>query len=105
MADFRFKRSGTFLLTCLHMDDVGAPLDLDGATVSAELRDTQNDLVASLEVTPVTDQVGTYVLSYDGDTSGWPLGLLRTDVKAVLADGTISHTDTVTIVVVDRVTQ
>lgn len=105
MADFLFKRSATFLLTCQHQDAAGAPVALTGISATAELRDTQNNLVAMLLVTDVPEQPGTYILTYEGDTSGWPLGLLRMDVKFLEADGTVSYTETVTAAVVDRVTQ
>lgn len=79
--------------------------DLTAVYVSSELRDTQNNLIAELVVEAVTEQPGTYTLSYSGDTSDWPLGLIRLDVKLTEANGTLSHTETVTVAIVDRVTQ
>lgn len=105
MADFVVKRGTTFLVTLISRDAQGVPVDLDGAVVAAELRDTQNALIAPLVPEAVADQPGTYTLSYPGDTSVWPLGLLRTDVRISALDGTIRQTGTVTIAIVDRVTQ
>ena len=105
MADFLFKRGTTFLVTCINQDAQGAPVDLGGAVIAAELRDAQNTLIAPLVPMAVADQPGTYTLSYRGDTSGWPLGTLRTDIRISGLDGTIKQTNTVTIAVVDRVTQ
>ncbi|ATI11081.1 MULTISPECIES: hypothetical protein [Acetobacter] len=105
MSDFVFKRGTTFLVTCINQDAQGAPIDLGGAVIAAELRDSQNALIAPLVPAAVPDQPGTYTLSYPGDTSGWPLGMLRTDVRISKLDGTIVQTGTVTIAIVDRVTQ
>lgn len=105
MADFLFKRGTTFLVTCINQDAQGAPVDLGGAVIAAELRDAQNALIAPLVPMAVDDQLGTYTLSYPGDTSGWPLGTLRTDIRISDLNGTIKQTNTVTIAVVDRVTQ
>lgn len=105
MANFLFKRGTTFLVTCINEDAQGAPEDLGGAVIAAELRDAQNALIAPLVAMAVADQPGTYTLSYPGDTSSWPLGTLRTDIRISRLDGTIKQTNTVTIAVVDRVTQ
>ncbi|GFE94926.1 hypothetical protein [Acetobacter persici] len=105
MADFVFKRGTTFLVTCINQDAQGAPVDLGGAVIAAELRDAQNALIAPLVPMAVADQLGTYTLTYPGDTSGWPLGTLRTDVRISDLNGTIKQTNTVTITIVDRVTQ
>lgn len=105
MADFQFKRGTTFLVTLIVQDNTGVPVDLGRVRVAADLRDSQNALIAPLEAATVPDQPGTYTLSFSGDTSVWPLGLLRTDVQFTSLDGTITQTQTVTIAVVDRVTQ
>lgn len=105
MSDFTFKRGTTFLITCIAQDGTGAPMDLGAAVVSAELRDPQNILVAPLIASLVPDQPGTYTLLFPGDTSGWPLTLLRADVRFTSLDGTVVQTETLTIAIVDRVTQ
>ncbi|MDN7351751.1 hypothetical protein [Acetobacter senegalensis] len=105
MADFLFKRGTTFLVTLIVQDSTGVPVDLGRVRVAADLRDSQNALIAPLEAAVVPDQPGTYTLAFDGDTSGWPLTVLRTDVQFTGLDGSISQTQTITIAVVDRVTQ
>lgn len=105
MADFAFKRGTTFLVTAIVQDRTGVPVDLGRVRVAADLRDAQNTLIAPLEASVVPDQPGTYTLAYPGDTSGWPLTVLRTDVQFTGLDGSISQTQTITIAVVDRVTQ
>ncbi|KDE20644.1 hypothetical protein AZ09_04140 [Acetobacter aceti 1023] len=105
MSDFIFKRGTTFLITCIAQDATGAPLDLGNTIVDAELRDPQNMLIAPLIAEAVPEQPGTYTLSFPGDTSGWPLTLLRTDIRFTSLNGTVVQTETLTIAIVNRVTQ
>ncbi|OUI98336.1 hypothetical protein [Acetobacter cibinongensis] len=105
MADFVFKRGTTFLVTLIWRDQSGTPVDMSRVRMSAELRDCTNTLIAPLDCCAVPDQPGTYTLSFAGDTSFWPLTVLRTDVQITSLNGLISQTQTLTISVIDRVTQ
>ncbi|GAB0119492.1 hypothetical protein [Acidisoma sp. 7E03] len=103
---FIFKRGTTFVLMLQAQDDAsGDPHDLTGSTIASQLRNSLGELVAELTAAPDT-QFQTWVrLSFAGDTSAWPLGMLSCDVRVTNPDGTNWATETITIQVVERVTQ
>jgi hypothetical protein len=97
----RLKQGASLALTVAFFDDYGNPLDLTGATVACQVRDPTNLLVATptLAVTPTA---GTVALSVP-DTSAWPIGLLRCDVRLSIA-GTTNFSDTFGILIEPAVT-
>ena len=101
LPDVAIKAGDTLQLTMQFLDLNGAPVDLTGATITGQVRDPANLLVATpaLSVTPIAGTVGILV----ADTSAWPLGLLRCDLKIVMA-GVVSHSDTFGITVKGAVT-
>lgn len=104
VADIPIKQGATFRLSGTATQDSGAAFDLTGATLSAKLRDAGDAVVETLTVALVSAASGTFTVSSAG-TAGWPVGLLRGDIKIVLAGGDISFTDTFTVRVEKPVTR
>lgn len=99
---FTLKRGASLDLTVAFEDDDGQPLDLTGATLTAQIRDAADALVATLApaITVGADAATIAV----ADTSAWPLGMLRLDVRVVLA-GQTSFSDTISLNITRAVTQ
>lgn len=81
----RFKRGDTFMLGCQATADNGAPADLTGITVTAQVWSgtTGGALVAALDVVMVNAAEGAYELWAPGDSlaADWPIGHLRADIQ------------------------
>ena len=81
MGELRIKQGEALLfqMTFLHEDN--SAVDLTSVTLAAQVRDPVGNLVATLPivVTGTTRGVATVTLA---DTTQWPLGLLRADVRA-----------------------
>lgn len=103
MPEIRIKQGEALLLqfTFVHEDGV-TPVDLTNVALSSQVRDATGDLVATLAVTK-TLQTGVATVT-QADTSLWPLGMLRSDVKAISA-GLSVLSDTFSIRVERAVTQ
>ena len=99
---FEIKRGATLDLTIEIQNDDGSPVDLSGAGVWSQVRDAADNVVATL--TPAISAVAGAVVLTVLDTSGWPLGLLRCDVRVVVA-GRVAFSDTFGIMVGRSVTQ
>lgn len=102
--DFALKQGATFQLSGTAQQEGGAAWDLAGATLSAKLRDAGDAEVATLSAAIVSASGGTFTLSA-GSTAAWPVGVLRGDVKIVLAGGTVTFTETFTVRVERPVTR
>jgi hypothetical protein len=102
MGQITLKRGATLDLTIGIQTDTGTPVDLTGAGVVSQVRTAADEWVAALApvITGVAGAVAITVL----DTSAWPLGLLRCDVRVSLA-GRIAFSDTFGILVTRSVTQ
>ena len=102
MGQLTLKRGATLDLTIGIQNDDGSPVDLTGAGVISQVRTAADELVATLSpvITGVAGAVALTVL----DTSAWPIGLLRCDVRVSLA-GRIAFSDTFGILVTRAVTQ
>jgi hypothetical protein len=83
MTDIVIKRGSALVLTCVFANADGSAFDLTTISVSGEVRDPRDALVAMLEVLPgETAGVATITVA---DTSGWPEGLLKADLMMVSA--------------------
>lgn len=82
MPEIRIKQGEALLLqlTFLHEDGV-TPVDLTAVTLASQVRDPVGNLVATLPiiVSATTQGLATVTVA---DTSQWPPGMLRGDIKA-----------------------
>ena len=102
MAEIRIKRGATLALQLTFQADDGTPLDLTAVTLSAQVRTPAGDLVTGLPIVR-TDVAGVATVTVN-DTSQWPVGMLRSDLKALIA-GAAVFSDTFAIHVSQAVTQ
>lgn len=77
MTDVRVKRGMSLQLTLSFANADGSPYDLTQAALSGMVRDSRDELVATLAFALGAAGVATATAA---DTSAWPLGLLRADV-------------------------
>ena len=89
--DVSIKQGDALVLQIQFSNDDGSPADLAAAAVTSQVRDGQNNLVAQLPVVAAATQ-GTFGVT-EANTSGWPLGMLRCDLKLVVG-GLAVHSDT-----------
>lgn len=104
MAEFHIKQGASFTLAGAATQDSGAAFDLTGASLSAKLRDAGDAEVASLTAAVVSAAAGTFLLSA-ADTTAWPPGALRGDLRIALAGGAVVFTETFTLRVERPVTR
>lgn len=90
-------KRGATLSETISFATAGQPTVLTGLTLSAMVRDAEDNLVATLTPAP-TATVGQ-ALIYVQDTTAWPEGLLRLDVEAVAPNGDKTISDTFGIMV------
>jgi hypothetical protein len=102
MTPISLKRGASLDLTLDFQSDAGAPIDLTGATITSQVRDSSDNLVLAL--TPVATANAGEVRITVADTSLWPLGLLRCDVRVAVA-GMVEFSDAFLIQVTRSVTQ
>lgn len=78
-----FKRGDVVMLGCTALDETGAPVDLTGYQVAAEVRTNAGVLVVTMVVEFVERTAGTFELwaPADGRSTAWPLGNLEIDVQ------------------------
>ena len=101
MTEHRIKRGDSFLAQIMLVDDSGVPIDLSTVTLTTQVRQSTDDLVATLALTPAA-ATGVATIRVT-DTSLWPAGLLRADIKVSIG-GLIVHSDTIGIRVNRQVT-
>lgn len=102
--EIRIKRGEALLLqlTFLHDDGI-TPVDLTTVTLAGQVRDPVGGLVATLPIVVSATQEGVALVTV-ADTSQWPLGMVRGDVRAT-AGGLPQLSDTFGIRVNRAVTQ
>ena len=118
MASISIKRGATLKKVCTFMvaqpGFVAEPASLTGKTVTAQVRDVNDNLVATLTATPDTQAnytLGRFTLGADASSTAlWlPAGqksvVLFCDVKVVNADGTVALSQTFAIRVLKNITQ
>jgi hypothetical protein len=102
MPEIVIKRGSALRLTLTFQQDDGTPADLTAIALSGQLRTVTDDLVTNL---PIVRTAALGVATIDvNDTTGWPIGGLRADIKAVSA-GVPDLSDTFGITVRKAVTQ
>ena len=92
-----FSWGGTYAAT----DAAGQPVDVSGATATAQLRTPSGSLISDLVVT----KGAGIILLRNNNTQGWPTGAAQLDVQFVLPSGDKISTATATINLVPDVTQ
>lgn len=98
-----FKRGNTFSLACVYKID-GIATSISGLTIASQIRDANNNLVATLNKTNGTG-TGEFILNPSvADTSAWTIGDLYCDIKITNA-GVIVSSETFIIPVISGVTQ
>lgn len=102
---FEHKRGDSFdLAGQLLVSDGGAPVDLTGVTVRAQLRDG-DALIAELDTLVTDAALGQYSLAKAyADTETWPVKGLSLDVQFTWPGGTRRSTQTVRVQVLKDVT-
>jgi len=94
-----YKRASTFGATCTYTPESGGPPNLNGLTITSDIRDA-NGRIYSCTVT-VTSPT-TFTVFY-GDTSGWALGSAYWDIRFT-NNGIIFFSDTVVLNVINNIT-
>jgi hypothetical protein len=102
MTDLTVKRGSSLQLMLALSHDDGSAADLSGMTLSSQVRDSHDRLVATLTVVP-SGQLG--VASILQPTADWPTGVLRIDFRISSGDGVVLISDTKTILVEGAVTR
>jgi hypothetical protein len=102
--DFAIKSGATFSLSGTAAQPGGAAWNLTGATLTAKLRDAGGAEIASLTCAIVSPTGGTFTVSAS-DTTAWPVGTLRGDIRIAFAGGTVAFTETFTVRVERPVTR
>lgn len=104
---FTFKRGTTFALTADFGDDEGVPVDLTGATLQAELRDSLDNLVATLVLVADPTVLGRAAITLPRgmSTAAWPLSQLRCDILVQWSATSVQQTETFVVDVIPAVTR
>lgn len=102
---FEHKRGDSFALAGQLLEsEGGAPVDLTGVAVRAQLRDG-DALIAELDATVVDAPNGRYSLTKPYvDTEAWPVKSLQLDVQFTWPGGTRRSTQTVVVRVLKDIT-
>jgi hypothetical protein len=96
------KRGAALSLAMAFTNADGSAIDLTTVTLTAQVRDPQDDLVETLPL--VNSSIQGTATCVVADTTQWPLGLLRCDIR-VVQDGVPTFSETFGILVVRQVTQ
>jgi hypothetical protein len=102
MSDISIKQGDSLLLTFTFFNNDGTSVDLTSVTLSGQVRDSADNLVATLAI--ATTSILNVATLQVADTTQWPLGLLRADIRAVSA-GLTEMSETFAIRVGRRITQ
>jgi hypothetical protein len=94
-----YKRTSTFSASCTYTPESGGPTNLDGITITSDIRDA-NGRVYSCTVVKTSSTTFTVSLS---DTSGWSLGSAYWDIRFT-QNGVIFFSDTVILSVSNNIT-
>jgi len=94
-----YKRTSTFGASCQYVPEAGGPVNLDGITVTSDIRDASARLYTC---TVVKTSSTTFTVSLS-DTSKWALGSAYWDIRFT-QNGVIFFTDTVVLSVSNNVT-
>jgi hypothetical protein len=83
MPQIEIKQGAALRMQWTFTNNDGSPADLTSVTLSSQVRTVTNDLVTALPIVRTAAQ-GVATVEVD-DTTAWPIGLLRCDIKAVIA--------------------
>jgi hypothetical protein len=97
------KRGASLSLTSSFTNGDGSAYALTGVTLNAQIRDAEENLVAT--VTPAATATAGQALVFVQDTSAWPIGLLRMDIFVQAPGGAQTISDTFGIEVLRSETQ
>ena len=94
-----YKRTSTFGASCEYVPEAGGPTNLDGITITSDIRDASGKLYTC---TVVVTSSTTFTVSLS-DTSKWAIGSAYWDIR-FSQNGVIFFTDTVVLSVCNNVT-
>ena len=98
------KRGDTYLIEATLTDDLGDPVNITDWTIRSQIRNVRGDIVATLVIAITNAALGTYTMSYAGDTALWPVATHRQDVEYVDQTGRVMSTETFKLRVVEDIT-
>lgn len=101
-----FKQGDTFQLGATYLDADGLPIDLTSITIKAQLRTASGDLIDTLTISKAnqTTAKGQFSLSATAvQTTGWPTGIARGDIKLTLNGAPVSS-ETYELPIINEVT-
>ena len=101
-ARIEIKKGASLSLQFSVFNDDGTAADLTAVALTAHVRDPLGNLVSALPIVRASP-TGVATVSVP-DTSLWPEGLLRADIKAVVA-GSVLYSDTFGIMVQRSITR
>ncbi|GBR09536.1 hypothetical protein [Gluconobacter frateurii] len=104
MTALQVRNGQTFQISCRIADRSGAPIDLSGFAITAQVRDALGVLVADLSGRPPVGHVGIVNLWASGPIS-WPCGRLFCDLRFLRPDGVIQFSEQFAIQVSTPVTR
>ena len=99
-----FKRGSTLSWPAVWRDSGGVTVDLTDSAIEIQLRKNSGSLIDTLTIT-LLDQAtnrGAFLISA-GDTSDWPLGLAKFDIKRAVG-GVVVYSSTAVINIEEQVT-
>lgn len=79
-APIKFKQGQTFVAACVYTGDDNTPFPLTGITVTSQVRDKDNHVVADLQVTIDNELLGQFTVESTSSTLDWPLQTLYWDI-------------------------
>ena len=83
MSQISIKQGESLHLMLTFTEDDDTPADISGYAITGAVRSSDDTIVAELPIV-ATDSVGIATVTV-ADTSEWPLGLLRSDLKVASA--------------------
>ena len=96
------KRGDTFLLNCVYKVD-GVPVSLAGATIRAQIRQSNGTLISSL--TPaLLSPASQFTLTPATATTSWPVDILFCDIE-ITVDSFIRTSETFQVPVLEDITR
>ena len=101
-----FKAGGSFDYAITVRESENGPfLDISGWTITSQIRDSKDSLVATLTYAAVDETIGSFRLTYVGATDGWIDGsILYWDIRYIDSGGRIMPSATVEILVRKAIT-
>jgi hypothetical protein len=83
------RQGDSFTINIAVKDKCGKPINLTGANVLMQVRDSGNNLIFSVTQTPVDVLKGKVALMITPTMTASPVGEYNTDIQLTLADGTV----------------